>query len=121
MGDTVLNVPPIKTLSNQDMRFLNGIPIGREEEHSRTGLNRGRRRQASKTLSDIWFLMYYIEKMIEDQNRMAAMITLEAVDGMFDLVVEEEPFAGGERDSQKRWTIIVNQLQKRLKVPINMA
>ena len=117
----MLNIPPMRSMTNEDVKFLNNIAIGREELHSRTRLNKGKRRQASKTLSDIRFLMSYVEKKVDDANKRASIITLESFDDMYDVVVKEEPFAGGERDSQKKWNTIVNSLRKKLKMPTDVA
>ena len=69
---------------------------------------------AAKALSDLSFLMGYItRKATEAGVGVPAEVTLQNVDAMYAVVVEE--FSSGNRDGQKSWITICKDLRKRTK------
>jgi hypothetical protein len=54
LGDTVQNVPPLHMLSANDVAHLDALPLEQ----------RTRRRHARKTLSDVRYLMNYVESKV---------------------------------------------------------
>jgi rubredoxin len=86
IGDTVRNIPPLRYIKNIDIKHLNNLPIGQEKSHHRPGKYGNRRRRASKTLSDMNYLMKQLTKMVEEANKMATIITIDSVDRMYDVI-----------------------------------
>ena len=58
-GDTVNNIPPIRSLNSDDVKHLDDIPIPEGGK---------RRRLARKTLSDMKRVCNYIQKMAQEQG-----------------------------------------------------
>jgi len=110
IGDHVRQVPPLRNLEAPDVCHLNGIAIGEDEMHGRAG-PRDRRRLARKTLNDLKFLMKWVAFRVHEAGATAHVITIASVDRMFLSVAPE--FSEGERDGQKKWNTVVNELRKK--------
>lgn len=113
IGDTVRSIPPLNTLKGCDVSHLDALPLGEEELQGRSGSHSGKRRPASKVLSDLSFLMKHITEKVVAAGAMPDEITLSSVDKMFDVVVDE--FGRGHRDAQKKWLTVVREVRKKLK------
>ena len=110
IGDTVRNVPPIRSIKPLDLKFLDDIPLSAAELHGRTGINKNRRRPARKIYGDLKYLMDYITRKVVAAGAMQEEITETSVKQMFDAVGEE--FQGG-RNAQKGWQTVVAEVRKR--------
>jgi hypothetical protein len=113
IGDTVLNVPPLKSIKPKDLKYLKNIALDDEEKHGRTGKNLKSRRDPRKSWSDLKRLCEYIEKKVVENNAMEKIITQSAVDRMFLAV--SHLFSEKERDSQMRWLTVLFAVRKRIK------
>ena len=102
-------MPPLKLLHAKDLEHLDDLPVSEEEQHGRTGLNKERRRPTRKILYDMTYLMNYITEKVTARNGIPLAITNSSVLVMFELV--EAEFHGG-RNSQKRWSTVLNEVQK---------
>jgi hypothetical protein len=110
IGDSVRGVPPLKLLQVKDLEHLDGIPVSEEEQHGRTGRNKERRRPTRKIFYDMNYLMNYILRKVTASGGIPLAITESSVVAMFDSV--EAEFHGG-RNSQKRWSTVSNEVQRR--------
>ncbi|KAG7343152.1 hypothetical protein IV203_021097 [Nitzschia inconspicua] len=106
IGDTVRQVPPLRSLEHVDVKHLDNLPLADDEMHGRTGGYGARRRLSKKTLCDMRFLMNWMTERVEAAGHRENNITISAVDRMFLSIAHL--FADGVRDSQKRWTSIVH-------------
>jgi hypothetical protein len=61
IGNTATNVPPLRYLQLSDVKHLDEIELDEVEIHGRRGRFRLNRRKSTKILSDMKFLMQYIE------------------------------------------------------------
>lgn len=111
IGDSVRQIPPLRMLSNIDVKHLDSIALDEEEQHGRTGKNKTRRRLARKTLADVIYLMRFVNDKVVSKGTYEAEITLASVDRMFKSVVD--CFDNGARDSQKRWSSVVNDVRSK--------
>ena len=116
IGDLVRGIPPLRMVKPEDLKFLDGIPLGEDEMHARVGRDRHRRRPARKIYCDLKFLMEYITKKIRDAGRMNDVITMESVVEMYQVVAQE--FEGG-RNAQKKWVTVATELRARLRQQSN--
>ena len=98
-------------MKHDDVKYLDMIPLSKEEMHGRTGKHTTKRRPVKKTLYELRQLMDYIEKRVEEDDKTAIVINIETVDAMYDVVASE--FAVGPRDAQKKWVTCLNELKKR--------
>ena len=112
IGDSVRNIPPIRSIKAVDLKFLDNIPLSPEERHGRTGSSKERRRPARKTYGDLKFLMDYITRKVIAAGAMRDDITLTTVKEMFEVVAHE---FNGSRDAQKGWQTIVAEIRRRNK------
>ena len=77
--------------------------------HGRGGQHRTKRRAGRKTLSDLAFLMTYINGKVEAAGAMEEEISLWLVDNMFVVVADE--FQGGQ-NAQKHWESVVQNVRR---------
>jgi hypothetical protein len=110
IGDTIRNIPPLCSLTNKDLSHLDDVPLAEVEMPGRNGRHKNKRRPASKTLSDLKFLMEYITSKVQEAGALATVITLTNVDVMFTVVFEE--FEGG-RNAQKNWQSVAQDIRRR--------
>ena len=114
IGDQIRQIPPLKYITIEDVNHLKEVPLAEEEMHGRTGGTRECRREPSKLLSDMRFLMKWItDKVAASPGGIKREITISAVDCMFQVVTDE--FSEGERNGQKKWLTVVRSLRKRLR------
>ena len=113
IGDTIRNIPPLRTLTTTDLSHLDAIPLTEVEMPGRNGRHKNKRRPASKTLSDLKFLMDYSTKKVEQAGALATVITLTNVDTMFSVVYDE--FEGGQ-NAQKNWQSVAQDICRRQRV-----
>lgn len=105
-----MNIPPLNTITKSDVAFLDRIPLEESEWHGRTGKYKEKRWLSRKTLADLQFLMNYCIERVKDAGGLVDVTTPESVDEMYKLVAAE--FKGSGRDSQKKWTTVVNELRR---------
>lgn len=111
IGDTVRQIPPLRMLSIADVNHLDGVTIATNEEHGRKGTYKHKRRQTTKTLSDMRFVMNFVQQKVVDKGAFEAEITSESVDCMFAAVVDV--FTKKERDAQKQWTTVAYDIRSK--------
>ena len=111
IGDLIRMVPPLRFLTIIDVKHLDETPLDEEEKHGRRGKNKTRRRKARKTLTDLAYLMNFVKNKVVSRGKYEVEITIAAVDRMFQSVVD--CFDINERDTQKRWTTIVNDVRNK--------
>ena len=114
IGDSVKNVPPLRVIEHNDVRFLDSIPLSPEEMQGRSGRMKDKRRLSKKTLSDMRCVMTYIQTKVERKLKIAENICLATVDEMFRVV--ETEFNTRRRDAQKKWTSYVSYCRNKLKI-----
>jgi hypothetical protein len=108
LGDTVQNVPPLRMLSANDVAHLDALPL---EQGTR-------RRPARKTLSDIRYLMNYVESKVQEAGQWTEEHNPTTVTEMYRAVEEHFVIRGDgrnhqRRDSQIKWSTMVLLLRKR--------
>ena len=86
IGDTVRNIPPLRTLRFHDVEHLQLIPLTEIEKQRKVGPYKDNRRKIAKTLYDLKFLCKYLTKKIIDMGKMETDVTLAGVDRMFSYV-----------------------------------
>ena len=110
IGDTERQISPLRFLDIYDIKHLDMIPLSVEEQHGRKGPNKHKRRMTRKTLLDMRYLMNYVRDSVIERGTFEVNITIELVDKMFESVADL--FSIKERDAQKRWTSVVNEVRK---------
>ncbi|KAG7343378.1 hypothetical protein IV203_016157 [Nitzschia inconspicua] len=110
IGDTVRQVPPLRSLEHVDVKHLDNLPLADDEMHGRTEGYGARRRLSKKTLCDMRFLMNWMTERVEAAGHRENNTTISAVERMFLSIAHL--FADGARDSQKRWTSIVHTVRR---------
>jgi hypothetical protein len=111
IGDSVRNVPPLRYLTIADYKHIDKLPLLPDEEHGRTGKHKGKRRPATKILSDMKFLMSFVHRKVVDCSALETVICIQSVDRMFRAV--SDVFSLVERDAQKRWLSVVHDIRNR--------
>jgi hypothetical protein len=111
IGDTVLQVPPLKLISIVDVKHLDDVPLTEIELVRKVGLNKNNRRKATKELTDLRFLCNYLTDLVTKLGKLEDVINLPAVDWMFVAVAEVA--ISGERDNQKGWLSVVRELRQK--------
>jgi hypothetical protein len=119
VGDTVLQVPPLKLINTIDVKHLDDVPLTEIELVRKVGPNKNSRRKATKELTDLRFLCNYLTNLVTKLGKLETVITLSAVDRMF--VAVAEVVLSGERDNQKRWLSVVRELRRKKKTIINIT
>jgi hypothetical protein len=76
----------------------------------RNGKNKNKRRPASKTLSDLKFLMEYKTTKVREAGALVTEITMTNVDVMFTVVYGEFE---GDRNTQKAWQSVAQDLRRK--------
>ena len=115
IGDNLRNIPPLRFLDTKDIEHVDSIPLSEIEKHRRTGYFNAQRRKASKTLSDMRFVIKVVMKMVREENAETSVLTTSSVDNMFRSVAHR--LIAGFRDDQKHWITVVRELRKlRLRV-----
>ena len=112
IGDKVRQVPPLRFLEYIDIKHLNEVALDETEMHGRRGADADKRRDVSKALSDMKFLMKYIKEKVEQRNAyigVAANVTIAGVDRMFGAV--SDLFIERDRDVQKQWISLVRHFR----------
>lgn len=110
IGDNLRNIPPLQFLDTKDIEHVDAIPLSRIEQHRRTGYFKEQRRKASKTLSNMRYLMKVVLKYVREANAVTSVMTTTSVDNMFKTVAHR--LISGCRDDQKRWITVVRELRK---------
>ena len=110
IGDTVRNIPPLRFLTHQDVKFVDKLPLDEEEQHARVGNHKESRRKSFRNLYDMRFLCGYIKRRCEEKGVYTAVHTIQTVDAMYREI--EAEFSVRQRDAQKRWRTFVSQLQR---------
>ncbi|KAG7361411.1 hypothetical protein IV203_036519 [Nitzschia inconspicua] len=98
IGDTVRQVPPLRSLEHVDVKNLDNLPLADDEMHGRTGGYVARRRLSKKTLCDMRFLMNWMTDRVEAAGHRENNTTISAVDRMF--LSMNCPFIRGWRSRQ---------------------
>jgi hypothetical protein len=83
IGDTVRNIPPLKTLQFHDIEHINMKPLTKIEKTRKVGPNTENRRLVTKALSEMRKVGKYLTKMVQDSGKWEPDITLESVDRMY--------------------------------------
>ena len=86
--------------------------------HGQNGRNKNDQRAAWKTYSNLAYLMYYIQDMIQEAGAMTDTITIANVDAMYQVVAQE--FLAGRRNAQKKWSTFSQELRWRWRDEANM-
>jgi hypothetical protein len=111
IGDSVRQIPPLQILEPKELKHLNLIPLAPEELKGRTGKYKDRRRDISKTWSDIRKIMKFILDNVIARGAFEDTITPAAVDRMFMAVADL--FTQEERDAQHNWYTALLRVIKR--------
>lgn len=111
IGDSIRQIPPLRMIATQDVKHLDSFALDEEELHGRTGISRGQRRLARKTLNDIKFLMKFVHDKVVERGAYEIEINLANVDKMFLAVAD--CFDVKERDAQKRWSTVVHAVRSK--------
>ena len=106
-GDTVNQVPPLRTLTNADVKHLDKLPRQNNESQ----------RPARKTLSDLKLMCNYIEKIAKAAGKFQQGMNRTAIGSCFDEIasVENGLLSGNPRASQVHWSTLVSGVQRRQK------
>ena len=105
LGDYTQNIPPLKMLDTKDVSHLDGMP---ESQHP-----------AQKILSDMKYLMNFIENKIREEGKWTDVHDTSTVAEMFHevehhIIVRGTNNANHEcRDSQIKWQTIVSDLRNK--------
>jgi hypothetical protein len=110
IGDTVLQIPPVKYLTIQDIKHIDSKPLSAMEKVRKVGPNKENRRMVTKQLSDIRFLCNYLTRVLLNLGKLESTITMTAVDRMWEIAADE--VLGKERDDQKQWNSVVRELRR---------
>jgi hypothetical protein len=110
IGDTVLQVPPLRFLETIDVNHLDKLKLNDSETHGRAEAFKEKRRPANKMMCDLRFLMRFVTDLVEHEGALEETITISTVDKMFSTVSNK--FHVGERDLQKQWLTVVRELRK---------
>jgi hypothetical protein len=94
LGDTVGNFPSFKYLRTEDVKHIDSVPLSVIEKVRKVGPNKEKRRQIVKVLTDMRFLCNYVTKIVTEMGKLEQIITMSAVDRMFENV--EDNFLGRE-------------------------
>jgi hypothetical protein len=113
IGDSVRQIPPLHQLTIYDVKHLDSVPIGTEEEYGRKGKNKEKRRPARKMLCDLRYLMAHVKQKVEAKGALEELITIESVDRMYSAVAD--CFSINSRDAQKQWLTVVYDLRSSTK------
>jgi hypothetical protein len=111
IGDSVRNIPPLRHLTSNDVKFLDKIPLEESEKSGRGGRNHEKRRASRKTLHDYKYLMGHVTDRVRELDKLTANITLSSVDAMFMHVAMD--YQEEDRDGQKKWTTFVHKVHKK--------
>jgi hypothetical protein len=112
IGDSVRNIPPLRLLHHFDVKHIDSLPMGEDEEHGRTGVSKQKRRPARKILSDIKFLMGFITQKVKARGAFELEnLTVATVDSMFKAVAD--CFDNNDRDSQRRWRTVIHDVRSK--------
>jgi hypothetical protein len=110
IGDNVRNIPPLRSLHQDDFKHIDKYPIEEDEEHGRKGKHKNSRRPARKILSDIKFLMNFIRSKLSEKGILEeSEVSIHTVNTMFKAVAD--CFEKGNRDAQKQWTSVVHDIR----------
>jgi hypothetical protein len=113
IGDSVRQVPPLRIVTIKDVKHLDKRPIAPEEIHGRRGPNAMSRREATKVLSDMKYLINTIEQRLQDRDiRLLPNeeVTQRKINNMFAAV--NDTFLVNARDVQKSWLSVVRDLRE---------
>jgi hypothetical protein len=110
LGDDVQNVPPLRFLKIADIRFLDAIPLSKEEMQNRSGRYSMQRRKTRKTLADVRYLMNAMTFMVKRANAYRNVINVTTVDFMFQAI--EEELITQAKDLRKDWHSIIKYVRK---------
>jgi hypothetical protein len=119
IGDSVRNIPPLRHITPQDVKFLDTIPLQDSEKGGRGGKKHNNRRLARKTLHDYKFLMDHVTERLTEEGKLTDIITLANVDEMFMHVAQD--FQEQDRDGQKKWTTFVHKVHKKKRRRVEAA
>jgi hypothetical protein len=114
IGDDVRQIPPLRILTIKDLKHLEKIPLSDVELQRKVGKNKANRRDMTKVLCDMKFLMNHITTLVTAAGLLENEITLSSVDHMFQ-AVSGRLILSGVRDSQKMWMTVVREVRTKIK------
>jgi hypothetical protein len=113
-GNTVDNIPPLRSLIKEDVMHLDNMPLLPGEK---------KRREARKILSDLKTLCKHIQLKAEEQGCFHLGMSRIEVGECFDKVasVENGLVSQSKRHAQIRWTTTKGDVEKKKKEARNAA
>jgi hypothetical protein len=113
VGDSRRQVPPLRIITHADVKHLDKRPITEEELHGRRGKNKLNRREATKVLCDMKFMIAQIQLRLDAHDLRFLQnepVTQRRVNDMFAAI--NDSFLINERDVQKSWLSVVRDLRE---------
>jgi hypothetical protein len=95
VGDSVRNIPPLRSIEYEDVKHLNLLELSKLEKERKSGpKTKSNRRLVTKMLNEMKFLCNFFTKQITELGKMEAIITLASVDRMFSYISHK--YVGGK-------------------------
>ena len=112
VGDTVQQIPPMRAISIEDLRWLDDKPLPSTAMHKRTGpiQKRANRRSTVKMLSDCRVLMNWMLWLVQEANALPEELTAASVKAMYNTI--EPQITCSKRMGTITWISVVKKLRR---------
>lgn len=117
LGDSVRNICPLRRLTSADVKHLDDIPIGINEQHGRKGRYAGNRRKSRKLLCDLKFLMQHVQAMVDERGLYIEHKSVATVDQMYNGVADYYN-EQNQRIGQLNWISTVHWIRRRNRLEV---
>ena len=112
LGDTLQQIPPMRAISIEDLKWLDDKPLPSTAMHRRTGPieKRANRRSTVKMLSDCRVLMNWMLWLVQEANALPEELTAASVKAMYNTI--EPMITCSKRMGTITWISVVKKLRK---------